>query len=172
MQHVLARKIVAILSRCTDMTVATLAADGSPQATVVSFVHDGLLLYFGCGATSQKAANLSRDRRISVAMTAPYRHWREIEGLSIAATAAEVTEPGEAEKVGRLMYQRFPQLASIEQTTVGAVRLYRVQPRFVSVLDYARGFGHTDVVEIAATDVAAALESMRHHWLVPARPER
>ena len=62
MKHELRRKATDILARSMDMTVATVRSDGSPQATVVSFVHDGLLLYFGCGAGSQKAANISRTR--------------------------------------------------------------------------------------------------------------
>jgi general stress protein 26 len=169
-KHQLQRKMIDILSRCMDMSIATVRADGSPQATVVSFVHDGLLLYFGCGAGSQKAANISRDPRVAVTMTAPYADWMAINGLSIAATATEVTAPAEIAEVGRLMLQRFPQIAAMPAAEVEAGKLFRVKPQIVSVLDYSFGFGHTDLVAVEAGDIAETLGSMRHHWLVPAKP--
>ena len=168
MQSDIQDKIASLLARCVDMTVATVGPEGAPEATVVSFVHDGLLLYFGCGATSRKAANLARDPRVSVTITAPYGSWREIEGLSLSASAEPVTVPGESAKVADLMRQRFPQIAQFEPSAAADVRLFRVRPRVISVLDYARGFGHADLVRIGPDDVAESLDSMRHHWLVPA----
>ncbi|TIS55855.1 MAG: pyridoxamine 5'-phosphate oxidase [Mesorhizobium sp.] len=168
MKHEIQRKMVEILERCMDMTIATIRSDGSPQATVVSFVHDGLLLYFGCGAGSQKAMNISRDPRVSVAMTAPYQNWLEIKGLSIAATATEVVAPSELTEVGGLMLRRFPQISAIQPTEAAPVKLFKVRPTIVSVLDYSLGFGHTDLVKIEAGDIAETLDSRRHHWLASA----
>ncbi len=165
MKHKLRQKMIAILTRCMDMTIATTRADGSPQATVVSFAHDGLLLYFGCGAGSQKAMNISRDPRVSVAMTAPYEDWLEIKGLSMAAIATEVVLPSELTEIGRMMVQRFPQISAIQPGEAAAVKLFRVRPTIISVLDYSLGFGHTDLVKIEADDIAETLDSMRHHWL-------
>jgi hypothetical protein len=166
MKQELQRKMISILARCMDMTIATTRSDGSAQATVVSFVHDGLLLYFGCGAGSQKAVNISRDPRVSVAMTAPYENWLEIKGLSMAATATEVVVPSELTEIGRLMVQRFPQISAIQSSEAAPVKLFRVRPTIISVLDYSLGFGHTDLVKIEAGDIAETLDSMRHHWLV------
>ncbi|TIO11081.1 MAG: pyridoxamine 5'-phosphate oxidase [Mesorhizobium sp.] len=166
MKHKLQQKMINILARCMDMTIATTRSDGSPQATVVSFVHDGLLLYFGCGAGSQKAMNISRDPRVSVAMTAPYANWLEIQGLSMAATATEVVLPSELTEIGRMMVQRFPQISVIQPSEATPVKLFRVRPTIISVLDYSLGFGHTDLVKIEADDIAETLDSMRHHWLV------
>ncbi|UDL90732.1 pyridoxamine 5'-phosphate oxidase family protein [Mesorhizobium sp. PAMC28654] len=168
MKHELQKKMINILARCMDMTIATTRSDGSPQATVVSFVHDGLLLYFGCGAGSQKAVNISRDPRVSVAMTAPYENWLEIKGLSMAATATEVVVPSELTEVGRLMVQRFPQIPAIQPGEATPVKLFKVRPTIISVLDYTLGFGHTDLVKVEAGDIAETLDSMRHHWLVGA----
>ena len=38
--------ILDILSKQTDMTLATIREDGYPQATTVSFVSDDLDIYF------------------------------------------------------------------------------------------------------------------------------
>src|SRR5215831_2448026 len=117
-------KIIDILSRCTDMTIATVRPDGAPQATVVSFAHDGLLIYFGCGADAQKAKNIAHDRRVSITMTAPYKNWLEIEGLSIAGEASEVTTAREEVTVGQLMLERFPQISGLQSPYAGEIKLF------------------------------------------------
>ena len=40
--------ILEILGEGLDMTVATTFVDGAPHAVVVSYVSQGLALYFGC----------------------------------------------------------------------------------------------------------------------------
>ena len=50
-----------ILDDANDMTIATVHKDGNPQANTVSYVNDGLNIYFGSAANSQKARNLARD---------------------------------------------------------------------------------------------------------------
>jgi len=52
-------KILTLLDQHRIMTVATLRADGWPQATTVGYVNEGLTLYFLCGLDSQKARNLA-----------------------------------------------------------------------------------------------------------------
>jgi len=157
-------RITDILDRCKAMTIATVRPDGAPQATVVSFEHDGLLIYFGCGAESQKAENLAHDRRVSITVTAPYEDWMQIQGLSLAGTAGEVTSPREKDSVTELMLKRFPEAATIPQPEPLSLKLFRVRPSLVSILDYTKGFGHTDLVAIGADDITESRASFRHQW--------
>jgi general stress protein 26 len=140
-------KIAALLSRVDDLTLATLRPDGFPQATVVSYVSDGLDIYFGTGANAQKAHNLARDPRVSGALTAPYKDWNEIEGLSFAALAHRITAADDMAKVGKMMFAKFPQAAGVTPPDV-AMALFRLEPRVFSVLDYRKGFGHTELVGV------------------------
>ena len=103
MKYQLQQKIQDILDQCVDMTVATVLPDGAPQATVVSFVYDGLIIYFVCGASSQKAVNIAHDPRVAVTMTPSYGNWDEIEGLSIVGTAEVVTDANELPEIGGLI---------------------------------------------------------------------
>ena len=48
----LSQEIISILDDANDMTIATVREDGYPQATTVSYVNDGLKIYFGCAAAS------------------------------------------------------------------------------------------------------------------------
>ena len=45
--------ILKLLKRHNIMSLATVRADGYPQATTVSYANDGLDLYFCCDRVSQ-----------------------------------------------------------------------------------------------------------------------
>lgn len=156
-----------IIDACPDLALATLREDGFPQATTVSFVHDGLEIFIGVGATSQKAQNMLRDNRVSVTMTAAYDTWMKIRGLSMAAHAREMTTDAEIAEIAKLMVKRFPEIANMEPVSPEEVKFFRITPFILSVLDYSKGFGHTDTVRLDERDIAETLDSMQHRWLVP-----
>jgi nitroimidazol reductase NimA-like FMN-containing flavoprotein (pyridoxamine 5'-phosphate oxidase superfamily) len=138
-------QIVSILDAAADLTIATNRPDGYPQATTVSFVNDGDKIYFGTGAKAQKAQNIARDYRISIAITDPYRTWDDIRGVSIGGRARRVTEPEELQRVGELMFKKFPQISRYAEFGAGTeLALFRIDPRVISILDYSQGFGHTE----------------------------
>ena len=142
------RKILAVLDQHRIMTVATLRPDGWPQATTVGYVNDGLTLYFLCGLDSQKAKNLAQDDRLSLTIDQDTADLTTITGLSMAARARAVDDRAEAEKVLRMLPLKYPESRPLpmEMPTPDQVRVFRVTPSVISVLDYARGFGHTDLV--------------------------
>ena len=141
-------KIVAILDGGNQMTIATVRPDGYPQATTVSYVHDGLTLYFGTAADSQKARNIALCDKVSLTVTLPYERSEEILGLSMGARAGRVTDRAEIAKVGRLMLKRFPQGADFGPDEADSIAIFSVKPVVVSVLDYRNGIGHTELVPV------------------------
>jgi len=143
----LREKILSLLAGHRKMTLATLRPDGWPQATTVGYGNDDLTLYFLCGADSQKAANLARDDRVSLTIDDDTGQVMAIEGLSMAARAQLVTDAAEAEKALRLMMQRYPpQEAPLPPPEAADLRIFRLTPQVISVLDYSKGFGHSDLV--------------------------
>jgi nitroimidazol reductase NimA-like FMN-containing flavoprotein (pyridoxamine 5'-phosphate oxidase superfamily) len=142
------RKILTLLNQHRIMTVATLRPDGWPQATTVGYVNDGLCLYFLCGLDSQKAKNIARDDRISLTIDHDTADLMAITGLSMAARAQAVGERAEAEKVLRLLPLKYPEARPLpmKMPEPGEVRIFRVEPAVISVLDYRLGFGHTELV--------------------------
>lgn len=145
-----------ILDKALDITVATNRPDGWPQATTVSFVSDGLTLYFGTDAYSQKSANIGLDGRVSVTANAPYHLWSEIRSLSLAGEAAFVTDPAELARVGELMLKRFgSELAKQTTIDMSQTRIVRIRPKVMSILDYSKGFGHKADLVIASGKLAA-----------------
>ncbi len=141
-------KILALLDQHRIMTLATLRPDGWPQATTVGYVNEGLRLYFLCGRDSQKAANLARDDRVSLTIDHDASQIMEITGLSMAARAQRVTDRAEAERVLRLLPSKYPEQVSLPgpMPKPDEVAIFRLTPTVISVLDYAMGFGHTDLV--------------------------
>ncbi|HVW87478.1 MAG TPA: pyridoxamine 5'-phosphate oxidase family protein [Bryobacteraceae bacterium] len=148
MNEEIRRKILALLDQHRIMTIATLRPDGWPQATTVGYAHEGLTLYFLCGPDSQKAANLARDDRVSLTIDHDTPQVMDIVGLSMAARAQVVVDPAESEKAMRLLMRKYPPQASIPlpMPSPADVRVFRVTPTVISVLDYSKGFGHTDLV--------------------------
>ncbi|MER9654804.1 pyridoxamine 5'-phosphate oxidase family protein [Mesorhizobium sp. M0152] len=141
-------KILTLLDQHRIMTIATLRQDGWPQATTVGYVNEDLTLYFLCGLDSQKAANLARDNRVSLTIDHDMPQVMEITGLSMAAHTQPVVDRAEAEKILRMLPLKYSEQVLLPgpMPTPEQVRIFRVMPTVISVLDYSKGFGHTDLV--------------------------
>lgn len=148
MDKALRRKILSLLDQHRIMTIATLRPDGWPQATTVGYVNDGLRIYFLCGRDSQKATNLASDDRVSLTIDHDASQLMEITGLSMAAHTQPVLDPAAALKVLQLLPAKYPEQRDLPFAMPGPddVRIFEVIPVVVSVLDYTKGFGHTDLV--------------------------
>jgi nitroimidazol reductase NimA-like FMN-containing flavoprotein (pyridoxamine 5'-phosphate oxidase superfamily) len=147
MDDAIRRKILALLDEHRIMTIATVRPDGWPQATTVGYAHDGLALYFLCGIESQKAANIARDDRVSVTVDHDTPQVVDIAGLSMAGHAHAITDTTEAERALKLLAERYPpQEPPLAMPSAADVRIVRVDPTVISLLDYSKGFGHTDLV--------------------------
>ena len=148
MDRELEKTILKLLASEKDMTIATVREDGYPQATTVSYVSDGLKIYFGCDGGSQKARNIARNNKISLTIDAPYTSWEEIKGLSIGGIAERVTDGDELARVRELMLAKFPQIAQFGAYPGTELVMWRITPQVISVLDYTKGFGHTELVTV------------------------
>lgn len=147
MNEALKTQIISIMDAHRVMTVATLRADGWPQATTVGYAHEGLTLYFLCGLESQKAVNIVRDNRISITIDHDEPQVMAITGLSMAARADRIEDPQEAERVMGLLIARYPAQGQSpgELPPASAVAIFKVTPGVISVLDYSKGFGHAEL---------------------------
>lgn len=147
MKEEIEQKIVRLLDQHRIMTIATLRPDGWPQATTVGYANEGLTLYFLCGLESQKAKNLALDNRVSLTIDHDTPQVMDITGLSMAARAEAVTDPVVGQKILGLLMKKYPEQKSVPfaMPKPTDVRLFRVTPTVISVLDYSKGFGHTDL---------------------------
>ena len=150
----LRQTILDLLDEHRIMTLATLRADGWPQATTVGYVSEGLRLWFLCGRDSQKAENIAGDDRVSLTIDHDTNEPMGIRGLSMAARAVPVTEE---DLIRRTLMEKLPKKypeygGMMKDLDLGEVAVFELIPEVISVLDYAKGFGHTDTVTVSQAD--------------------
>ena len=159
LQAFVKQQIVELLNQHRIMTIATNRPDGWPQATIVGYVNDGLAIYTLIARASQKYANIARDPRISIAIGNDTSEPTAIKGLSMAARVSVVTEQAHIDHVGTLMFERYPEYKAFLATlrpNMAEMALLRIVPEIVSILDYSKGFGHSDLVQLSKDDVDTA----------------
>jgi len=136
-----------VLAKHNALTLATNREDGWPQATTVGYVNEGLTIYVMTFPEAQKVANIRRDPRVSLTVDSEESDWGRIKGLSIAATAEFVTDAGEIQHAIHLMIEKFPQIKEYPQPDPSEIVVLKLTPKIVSILNYEKGFGHTELVE-------------------------
>lgn len=139
---------IQILEANRIMTVATVRPDGWPQATIVGYANDGLLLYFLIYRDSQKFANMGADTRIAIAVGQEPRSIGEIEAVYAGCDVTEVTDLAQRSRAWQLLAERHPNLTDLAPPQQSEVATMVAECRYISILDYSKGIGHTDAVVI------------------------
>jgi len=121
------RQIVDLLNEHRIMTIATNRADGWPQATVVGYCNDGMVIYCMISRDSQKFTNIMRDPRISLAIARDYPQPLQIKGLSMAATATVVSDSGEIDHASQILLHRYPEYKVMPRPDPKAVPTIRLE---------------------------------------------
>ncbi|HTT36742.1 MAG TPA: pyridoxamine 5'-phosphate oxidase family protein [Burkholderiales bacterium] len=148
MNAAIQRQILTLLARNDLLRLATIRADGWPQATTVTYANDGLTLYVMCSKTAQKARNIRNNPKVSLTVDREYKDWNRIKGLSMAAYAEIVRERDEIAHAVALLGRKFKEVAAMDEADLKEISLIKITPQVVSVLDYTKGFGHTDLVRL------------------------
>ena len=157
-------KIVRLLDEHRILSIATNRADGWPQATVVAYANDGLVLYFFTDRDGQKVGNIAHDPRVSIAIANDYHRPLDIKGLSLAGRALVVDDQSEVDHAYALLLVRYPEYRVLPRPNRAEIAMVRVTPEIVSVVDYGKGYGHADLVRVTSDDLAEFVERRRHHW--------
>jgi nitroimidazol reductase NimA-like FMN-containing flavoprotein (pyridoxamine 5'-phosphate oxidase superfamily) len=155
---------LSVLNQHSMMALATLRADGWPQATMVCYVNDGLAVYFLISRTSQKFANIGRDGRVSIAIGGAARLPSQIKGLSMAADAFEVRDEPYRSQVLAKLSARHPHYFDAGAFDMSGSALMRALPRIISVVDFSRGLGHTEAMSVGADQIAAFTAATPSNW--------
>lgn len=141
--------VVALLDSQRLMSVAVNRPDGWPQVTTVGYLNDGLNLYFVTARNSQKVANIQADPRVAVAIRAG-SGWRgDAVGVSMAADAAEVTDPAAIERLNDQVIARYPEV-NVYSPGEANVAVIRLRPRIVTSVSVIDGRSHAQSFSLAA----------------------
>jgi nitroimidazol reductase NimA-like FMN-containing flavoprotein (pyridoxamine 5'-phosphate oxidase superfamily) len=151
-------KAIKILRESSFMAIATNRPDGWPQCTTVGYANDDLLIYFVISRKSQKFANITRDDRVSIAIGRDVHNPSSIRGLSIAGRASELRDDNQRRQAIKLLLDRRPALKRLEPPDPDGSAVMRASPEILSVLDYSKGFGHSDLLTVGAGIVQMTAE--------------
>ena len=96
------------------MTIATVRADGWPQATIVGYANEGWSLYFLIYRNSQKFENIARDKRVAITVGNEPDDIRQIKAVYAGCEVTEVTDLHERSRAwdtsgAEELQRRFPQ---------------------------------------------------------------
>lgn len=141
---------IGILNANRIMTIATVRADGWPQTTMVGYANEGFRLYFLIYRTSQKFENISRDNRVSISIGHEPTELRDIKAVYAGCYAHEVTDLQERSRAWMLLAERHPNLTDLAPPDSAEVVTMRAECKYVSVLDYGQGLGHTEELTVEA----------------------
>jgi hypothetical protein len=122
--------VLQVLDTAQDLTLATIRPD------------------VGIGRHSQKAENIRANGKVSLTINLPYQDWRAIRGLSMSAFAEVLDVAQEISQAAACLERRFPAVQEwCGPDMAQEVAFVRIRPQMVSVIDYSKGFGHTELVK-------------------------
>lgn len=96
--------------------------------------------------TERPCSTSAAAPKVSLAVDHDEEEWNEIQGLSMGGTAEIVTDPAEIAHIGELMLAKYAQLQGMAPPDPKDFALLKITPKVISVLDYTKGFGHTELV--------------------------
>lgn len=139
---------VSMIDARQVMAIATLRSDGWPQNTIVGYANKGLTIYFLILRASQKFRNIARDDRVALAIGEQPVNIHFAEAVYASARAAEVTDTQEREEAWQLLMKRHPNLGGRAMPDEAVTAIMRARCEHVSVVDYSKGLGHTDSINV------------------------
>lgn len=137
-----------ILNDNRIMSIATMRPDGWPQSTIVGYANEGWRLYFLIYRTSQKFENISHDNRVSISVGHEPRTLSQIKAVYAGCHAHEVTDLAERSHAWKLLAERHPNLTDLAPPGTAEVATMSAECKYVSVLDYSKGLGHTEALTL------------------------
>lgn len=157
-------KAVEILDANRLMAISTIRPDGWPQTTLVSYANEDILIYFVISRQGQKFANIKHDDRVSLVIGRDFHDPSSIKALSIAAHASEVTDPKQRGRAVELLLERHPALRRLEPPTPEHSAVMRAKPDVITILDYSKGFGHSDILDVGAASITTMTAARDDDW--------
>lgn len=139
---------IAILDANRIMSISTIRPDGWPQTTIVGYANEGFRIYFMIDRNSQKFANIAHDDRVSIAVAREPAEAHAIKAVYAGCIAHELSDLAERSRAWTLLAQRHPNLTGLAPPNVEDVATMVAQCRYLSVLDYSQGLGHTETLMI------------------------
>ena len=152
MKQDLEKAIVSYLDGHRHCAIATVSEDGAAHISTVSYVNQGLDIYFMTDPSSRKAKNIAFCNKIAIAIGEDYLDWDEIKGVHLSGTVEWIKDPADLKRVQQMFAGKFPQVHKVLQRTYGVtidiIPFLKITPKSIDYLDYSKGFNHWDTLAV------------------------
>ena len=147
--------LLAYLGEHNTMAIASTAGD-QPWAATIFYAHRDFLLYFLSSPDSRHCRELAANPRMAATVTEDYQDWRFIKGVQLEGVVHPVSSRQERALALAAYVAKFPFVAAffpagswrLSRLTIGgravSVRLYKVVPHRLLLLDNEKGFHHRE----------------------------
>jgi nitroimidazol reductase NimA-like FMN-containing flavoprotein (pyridoxamine 5'-phosphate oxidase superfamily) len=147
---------VKVIQHMKDHYNATIATsrENKPHASTVSYVNDGLTIYFGTGEKSLKTEDIRTNPEVALTIYKDYSDLLETKGLEYTGKAEIVEDSTETQRAIDLLMAKFPSYKSIMSEEVLAmfpshkavesgklgVVIIKVTPKWIRYADAREGY--------------------------------
>jgi general stress protein 26 len=140
------KEVMNYLKEKEICSLATLRRDGYPQANMVDYVNDGLTFYIATYATASKVDNIRFNPKVSLTVEEKSDDLTKTKGVSLAGEAFVLTDKNQIQRARRILIKKFPYVAEFPAKELAWIK---VKPRVIYFVDYRKGIGHQDIIEIS-----------------------
>ena len=126
------KKIVKFLEQHHVLSLATIAADGSPYCCACFYAYDKEenAIIFTSDSATLHAQQMAADARVAISIVLETKVVGRIEGIQICGTAKQGTAKDKLTYIARFPY-----------AAVMPLNIWRVEPHFMKLTDNKLGFG-------------------------------
>ncbi len=150
----LAERIVAFLDAHHVMSLATVGPQG-PHAANLFYARDGFTLFWVSDPASRHSAELEAGATVAATIAHDYSDYATIQGLQVGGRARRLGDDAERARARQILEARYPFLRQLLDAEVrdsyARAQIYRLDVGRFVLIDNTRGFGHKDVLEVAAS---------------------
>jgi uncharacterized protein YhbP (UPF0306 family) len=138
--------IAAFVAAHSTLTLATLTAEGHPQAVSLFFASDAdLRLYWVSGDSTRHSHNVARQSHVAVTIHNETWSWTEIAGVQMEGQATVVPAGPDWQAVWGLYARKFVFVTDF-QAEISRSNFYVFTADWMRLIDNSRGFGHKEEI--------------------------
>lgn len=142
------RKIIDYMEKTRFCSLATVGRRSKePRAAIIYYENSGLDIYFNTGKATQKALNIMANPAVAITIHHDNPSAKEISDTRgiLYIGRANVVEEKDFNKVPDGVLKLYDMVNSFYP---GASIIFKVTPKKIHFIDYSKGFGHRDVLEV------------------------
>lgn len=122
------------------VVLATVSSEGQPMAHTVGYAEDGAILYFSTAKITRKVQNILANPRVGYTIDMDENaDFSTLQGLQMLGKATVVEDPAKAQKAGKLLKEKFPEVPDMPPEM--EMVIVKVEPIHGGFLDNAVEFG-------------------------------